>query len=127
MIRGEHLTTLEMVTTTLDMLSVERPLLASGEVVVGIDEVGRGALAGPLTVGAVVLTCCDAPPDTLTDSKLLTAARREALVEPLERWAADGRSDRSVHRRSMRGDYVWRSRSRRLEPLKGSESGRRTH
>jgi len=89
MIRGEHLTTLEMVTTTLDMLSVERPLLASGEVVVGIDEVGRGALAGPLTVGAVVLTCCDAPPDTLTDSKLLTAARREALVEPLERWAAD--------------------------------------
>lgn len=89
MIRGEHLTTLEMVTTTLDMLSVERPLLASGEVVVGIDEVGRGALAGPLTVGAVVLTCCDAPPDTLTDSKLLTAARRAALVEPLERWAAD--------------------------------------
>ena len=55
----------------------------------GIDEVGRGALAGPLTVGAVVLTCCDTPPETLTDSKLLTAARREALVGPLEQWAAD--------------------------------------
>lgn len=78
-----------MVTTTLDLLGVERPLLARGEVVVGIDEVGRGALAGPLTVGAVVLTCCDAPPENLTDSKLLTAARREALVGPLEQWAAD--------------------------------------
>jgi ribonuclease HII len=78
-----------VVTTTLDLLDVERPLLARGEVVVGIDEVGRGALAGPLTVGAVVLTCCDTPPETLTDSKLLTAARREALVEPLEQWAAD--------------------------------------
>jgi ribonuclease HII len=78
-----------MVTTTLDLLDVERPLLEDGEVVVGIDEVGRGALAGPLTVGAVVLNCCDTPPETLTDSKLLSAARREALVGPLERWAAD--------------------------------------
>ena len=71
------------------MLGVERPLLERGEVVVGIDEVGRGALAGPLTVGAVVLTCCDSPPETLNDSKLLSATRREALVEPLEQWAAD--------------------------------------
>jgi len=31
-------------------------LLERGEVVVGIDEVGRGALAGPMIVGAVVLT-----------------------------------------------------------------------
>jgi ribonuclease HII len=78
-----------VVTTTLDLLDVERPLLEDGEVVVGIDEVGRGALAGPMTVGAVVLNCCDNPPETLTDSKLLTAARREALVGPLEQWAAD--------------------------------------
>ncbi len=89
MLRGEHLTTLEMVSVTVDLLDVERPLLARGEVVVGIDEVGRGALAGPLTVGAVVLTRCEQPPETLTDSKLLTAPRREALVEPLVRWAAD--------------------------------------
>jgi ribonuclease HII len=73
----------------LDFLHYERPLLARGEVVVGIDEVGRGALAGPLTVGAVVLTCGAAAPQGLADSKLLTSARREALVEPLEGWAAD--------------------------------------
>ncbi len=57
--------------------------------VVGIDEVGRGALAGPMTVGVVVLMC-DAPaPERLTDSKLLTPARREALEAPLKLWAAD--------------------------------------
>lgn len=89
MLRVELITTLEVVTTTVDMLDVERPLLSRGEVVVGIDEVGRGALAGPLTVGAVVLTCSDLPPETLTDSKLLSAPRREALVEPIRRWAAD--------------------------------------
>jgi ribonuclease HII len=77
------------VTASLDLLAYERPLLARGEIVVGIDEVGRGALAGPLTVGAVVLTTCSPPPQHLTDSKLLTAARRQALVAPLEQWAAD--------------------------------------
>lgn len=47
--------------------------------VVGVDEVGRGSLAGPLTVGAVVL------PDEpmvwgINDSKKLTPARREELA-----------------------------------------------
>jgi ribonuclease HII len=73
----------------VDLMRVEGPLLARGDVVVGIDEVGRGAMAGPMTVGAVVLTC-DAPaPERLTDSKLLSPARREALERPLQQWAAD--------------------------------------
>lgn len=72
-----------------DLLAYERVLLKRGEVVVGIDEVGRGALAGPLTVGAVVLTEVTRAPRGLTDSKLLTPAEREALVAPLERWATD--------------------------------------
>jgi ribonuclease HII len=63
-------------------------LLARGEIVVGIDEVGRGALAGPMTVGAVVICRDEAPPKGLNDSKLLSAARREELVEPLCQWAA---------------------------------------
>lgn len=72
-----------------DLLSFERPLLAQGAVVVGLDEVGRGALAGPLTVGAVVLTS-DAPaPTELTDSKLLTPRKREGLVDPIKEWATD--------------------------------------
>jgi ribonuclease HII len=82
-------TLLVVTASALDLLRFERPLLERGEVVVGLDEVGRGALAGPLTVGAVVLTGDALPPDGLTDSKLLTPARREALVRPLERWAAD--------------------------------------
>ncbi len=82
--------TLRRVTSTdADLLSHERPLVARGQVVVGIDEVGRGALAGPLTVGAVVVVN-DAPaPAGLNDSKLLTVSQREALVEPLRAWSAD--------------------------------------
>lgn len=45
--------------------------------IVGIDEVGRGAWAGPLVVGAVLLG--DHTINGLTDSKLLTRKRREAL------------------------------------------------
>jgi ribonuclease HII len=72
-----------------DLLEYERALLGRGEIVVGLDEVGRGALAGPLTVGAVVVTSEEPAPELLTDSKLLTPQKREALVDPLKEWAAD--------------------------------------
>ena len=45
--------------------------------ILGIDEVGRGPWAGPLVVGAVVLG--DTTIEGLTDSKKLSAKRREAL------------------------------------------------
>ncbi|HSW92135.1 MAG TPA: ribonuclease HII [Candidatus Saccharimonadales bacterium] len=45
--------------------------------IVGIDEVGRGAWAGPMVVGAVLLG--DATIDGLTDSKKLTKKQRERL------------------------------------------------
>lgn len=47
-------------------------------VVAGVDEVGRGPLAGPVTAAAVVLDP-DSIPDGLDDSKKLTAKRREQL------------------------------------------------
>lgn len=47
--------------------------------VVGVDEVGRGALAGPLCVGAVMLSPDQPTIAGVLDSKLLTARRREAL------------------------------------------------
>ena len=54
--------------------------LAGGGLALGIDEVGRGALAGPLTVCAVAL-----PPEPViwgvNDSKKLTPERREVLAE----------------------------------------------
>lgn len=48
--------------------------------IAGVDEVGRGPLAGPVTAAAVVLDL-DHIPDGLNDSKQLTALRR-ALLEP---------------------------------------------
>ncbi|GGQ83650.1 ribonuclease HII [Kitasatospora griseola] len=66
--------------------SVERSLRRAGaSLVVGLDEVGRGAWAGPVMVGAAV-TGLRRPPEGLTDSKLLTERRREALVPILEDW-----------------------------------------
>jgi len=46
--------------------------------VAGVDEVGVGALAGPVTAAAVILAP-DAIVDGLADSKLLTPKRREVL------------------------------------------------
>ena len=51
--------------------------------IVGIDEVGRGAWAGPLLVGAVALN--DTAIEGLTDSKKLTKKRRETLAHQLKR------------------------------------------
>lgn len=57
--------------------------------ILGIDEVGRGPWAGPLVVGAVVLG--GAQIEGLTDSKKLTKKRREALdIEIRERAAGYG-------------------------------------
>lgn len=57
----------------------ETEALANGALrVVGVDEVGRGPLAGPVTACAVRLEPARIPAG-LRDSKLLTAARREAL------------------------------------------------
>lgn len=89
MLRGDSLSTLARVSATaIDLLEFERVLINAGETVVGVDEVGRGALAGPMTVGAVVVRSVKAPPLGLNDSKLLTPARRSSLVVPLRQWAA---------------------------------------
>jgi len=50
--------------------------------IAGIDEVGRGPWAGPVTACAVVLDP-DNIPDGLADSKALTARKREALYQPI--------------------------------------------
>lgn len=66
----------------------ERALAREFGIVVGMDEVGRGALAGPVCVGAVAVAEAMPPePSGLADSKLLSAGRRLALVEPIEAWA----------------------------------------
>ncbi|MBW1595519.1 ribonuclease HII [Streptomyces sp. JJ38] len=66
---------------------VERSLRAttSARIIAGVDEVGRGAWAGPVTVCAAV-TGLRRPPEGLTDSKLITRDRRTELAEVLSRW-----------------------------------------
>lgn len=67
--------------------SLETELRQQGYLrIAGIDEVGRGPLAGPVTAAAVVLDIT-AIPDGLNDSKKLTAKRRMALETALARSA----------------------------------------
>lgn len=54
--------------------------------VCGVDEVGRGPLAGPVTAAAVILDPANIPPG-LNDSKALNAKRRAALAEDIHRTA----------------------------------------
>lgn len=72
-------------------LTHEQSLLSEGyDWVIGLDEVGRGSLAGPVMVGAAVIgkTQVEAQniPEGLADSKLLTEHKREALYNPLQKW-----------------------------------------
>jgi ribonuclease HII len=68
--------------------SVERALRKAGAAVVaGVDEVGRGAWAGPVTVCAAV-TGLRRAPEGLTDSKLLTPRRRAELAPVLADWVS---------------------------------------
>ena len=71
----------------LRLTQIERDLWAQGLVIAGIDEVGRGPLAGP-----VVTACVSIPQDRLVlgvdDSKKLSEKKRKTLY-PLLLEAAD--------------------------------------
>lgn len=67
----------------LPSFDLERHLLANGMwPVAGIDEAGRGPLAGPVAAAAVILDPSDLP-DGLDDSKVLTPAERDTLYAPI--------------------------------------------
>ena len=67
-------------------LSVERSLWDQGhDVVVGVDEVGRGAWAGPISVGAAVVPR-DRRVYRVRDSKMLTEEERERLFDRVASW-----------------------------------------
>jgi ribonuclease HII len=70
-------------------LRVERELQRAGHrLVAGMDEVGRGALAGPVSVGVVVIDdVCRSAPVGVKDSKLLSHQMRERLVPKIQAWA----------------------------------------
>lgn len=74
----------------LPRLYHEERLFARGApIVIGCDEVGRGAIAGPVTVGVVAVRAGVASwPDGLRDSKLLAEPKREQLAPRVAEWAA---------------------------------------
>lgn len=87
-------------------------------ITVGIDEVGRGCWAGPLVAGAVILTSAM---EGLTDSKQLSAVRRDTFATEIHRyhhvglgWVGPGEIDehgltwavRTAMERALRGITV---------------------
>jgi ribonuclease HII len=81
------------VTVRTPDLTQERRLRAEGyECVAGLDEVGRGAWAGPLTVGVAVVrprVQRRSMPKWLRDSKMLSEARREEIFDAVGAWCQE--------------------------------------
>ncbi len=76
-------------TVVAPKLTLERSLLRECELLISLDEVGRGALAGPVAVGAAVMDAAGARrrvPEGLRDSKLVTEKRRPELAVRAAAW-----------------------------------------
>ena len=83
-------------TRTPPDLSFEKAARAAGHVLIaGVDEVGRGPLAGPVMACAVILDPTRIP-EGLCDSKALTARRRAALFDLIPQMAEVGYGSASV-------------------------------
>src|SRR5687768_11625770 len=74
------------VISTPDLRFERRAARRGARIVAGVDEAGRGPLAGPVVVSAVILNRWSIP-DGLNDSKVLEPEVREALFEKLIRTA----------------------------------------
>lgn len=70
-------------------LDVEQEMFSSGiPLIIGIDEVGRGAMAGPVMVGVCALSPgVNSFPQGLRDSKLVSEKKRLALFPEVQEWA----------------------------------------
>ena len=69
-------------------LEFEAELLADHPAIIAIDEVGRGSLAGPVAVGAFVLTREQLMqvPEGLQDSKLIRESKRPEVAQRVRSW-----------------------------------------
>ena len=70
-----------MITKQLPSLEIENKFLNKG-VICGIDEVGRGCLAGPVVASAVILDINNIPKG-INDSKKLSKNKRYILYEEI--------------------------------------------
>lgn len=76
-------------TVVAPKLTLERSLLKECALIISLDEVGRGALAGPVAVGAAVVDAAGARrrvPEGLRDSKLVTEKRRPEVAARAAAW-----------------------------------------
>lgn len=76
--------------STEPTLELERRLLTRAPLIFALDEVGRGALAGPVAVGASVIdaeAASGAVPEGLRDSKLIAEKKRPDVAERAGAWA----------------------------------------
>lgn len=76
-------------TVVAPKLTLERRLLGECDVIISLDEVGRGALAGPVAVGAAAMNAAGARrrvPEGLRDSKLVTEKRRPEVAARAAAW-----------------------------------------
>jgi ribonuclease HII len=73
---------------TFPTLELEIELLKTHSAVIGIDEVGRGSLAGPIAVAAFVLTQDQVinQPKSLQDSKLIRESKRQEVADQARAW-----------------------------------------
>ena len=71
-------------------LELELELLQTYDRVIGIDEVGRGSIAGPVAVGAALFTKDSAQsiPTGLRDSKLITEPKRDSVAALTKDWVS---------------------------------------
>ncbi|MFT4235129.1 MAG: ribonuclease HII [Microbacterium sp.] len=77
-------------TPALPTLDLEGRLLAQTPLIIALDEVGRGALAGPVAVGAVIIDAAVVAvgiPEGLRDSKLVPEKRRAEVAARAQAWA----------------------------------------
>jgi len=92
-------------------LEIEQQRWAQGEsIVVGIDEAGRGPLAGPVSAAAVVLPQ-DFSHEVLNDSKKLTEKKREKIFEEI----------------TQRGDIQWACSFAEVEEIDEKNILKATH
>jgi ribonuclease HII len=76
-------------TSQLPSLSFENTFAASKRFIIGIDEVGRGSIAGPVAVGVALIDLKEISetwPAKLRDSKLISEKTREAIFPEVSSW-----------------------------------------
>jgi ribonuclease HII len=99
-------------------LPFEREAQAAGyRYIAGIDEAGRGPLAGPVVAAAVIL-CPGDTPGGLQDSKRLTAHQREAVLPDIHRRALAYGIGIVTHDQIDRHNILWATKQAMMQAIR---------